>query len=162
MWQTLNAGPIDQPKDVYYMMLLPDSPELIPSARFYLRHLSDTYESMRLGRHLPWPRTALGQQAKTPDGLLIGMPPPGEEYDGCVRIGSGRFVSFNRRVFPELLCKEQWEPILTLPLSSSKESRNMSRTRLCSLNFRFEVEKGEKMREFSPMRHASRSNCLPC
>ncbi|VDK45821.1 unnamed protein product, partial [Cylicostephanus goldi] len=68
-WEHLSLGPIDQPKDVLYLTVVPDSSDVCNMALKYMEQLSQMYERMRLGRHIAWPTGADGR-------------------DGCVRVGS--------------------------------------------------------------------------
>ncbi|VDO30104.1 unnamed protein product [Haemonchus placei] len=67
-WEHLSLGPIDQPKDVLYLVVVPDNPDICNLAVKYLEQLSQMYERMRLGRH-------------------IAMPTGVDSRDGCVRVG---------------------------------------------------------------------------
>ncbi|KAJ1346251.1 Let-19p [Parelaphostrongylus tenuis] len=67
-WEHLSLGPIDQPKDVLYLTVVPDSAEICTMAVKYMEQLSQMYERMRLGRHIAWPTGVDGR-------------------DGCVRVG---------------------------------------------------------------------------
>uniref|UniRef100_A0A0K0CV32 Mediator of RNA polymerase II transcription subunit 13 n=1 Tax=Angiostrongylus cantonensis TaxID=6313 RepID=A0A0K0CV32_ANGCA len=67
-WEHLSLGPIDQPKDVLYLAVVPDSAEICGMAVKYMEQLSQMYERMRFGRHIAWPTGVDGR-------------------DGCVRVG---------------------------------------------------------------------------
>ncbi|KJH46449.1 hypothetical protein DICVIV_07479 [Dictyocaulus viviparus] len=67
-WEHLSLGPIDQPKDILYLLVVPDNNEIYSMAVKYIEQLSQMYERMRLGRHIPWPTGCEGR-------------------DGCVRVG---------------------------------------------------------------------------
>ncbi|CAD6195329.1 unnamed protein product [Caenorhabditis auriculariae] len=53
--ENAKVGPIDQPKDVMYIALVPDCDAIHDKAAVFMEELSTTYERMRLGRHIPWP-----------------------------------------------------------------------------------------------------------
>ncbi|KAK6732946.1 hypothetical protein RB195_016991 [Necator americanus] len=68
-WEHLSLGPIDQPKDVLYLTVVPDNSDVCAMATKYMEQLSQMYERMRLGRHIAWPSG-------------------GDGRDGCVKVGS--------------------------------------------------------------------------
>ena len=50
-----SLGPIDQPKDVMYITIIPDDPTIYEKAVEFMDNVTATYERMRLGRHIPFP-----------------------------------------------------------------------------------------------------------
>ncbi|VDM59016.1 unnamed protein product [Angiostrongylus costaricensis] len=66
-WEHLSLGPIDQPKDVLYLAVVPDIYGVIVHLRCKILYLR-MYERMRFGRHIAWPTGVDGR-------------------DGCVRVG---------------------------------------------------------------------------
>lgn len=71
-WESLNLGPVDQPKDVLYLTVIPDSAELHDKTSRYMEDFSQCYERMRFGRHIPLIR---GDNLK--DGIIrLGMRGP--------------------------------------------------------------------------------------
>ncbi|CAL2032838.1 unnamed protein product [Caenorhabditis brenneri] len=48
-------GPIDQPKDVMYITIIPDDDLIFEQAVNFMDTVTETYETMRLGRHIPFP-----------------------------------------------------------------------------------------------------------
>ncbi|VDL81075.1 unnamed protein product [Nippostrongylus brasiliensis] len=68
-WEHLSLGPIDQPKDVLYLAVVPDNNDFCSLAVRYMEQLNQMYERMRFGRH-------------------IAMPTGVDNRDGLVRVGS--------------------------------------------------------------------------
>lgn len=62
-WDRLLLEPYSYSRDAAYVVLLPDSPALLPRVKAFFRDLSTAYEQCRLGRHSPLVRLAK-------DGLL--------------------------------------------------------------------------------------------
>lgn len=50
-----SLGPIDQPKDVMYITIIPDDPTIYEKTVEFMDNVTATYERMRLGRHIPFP-----------------------------------------------------------------------------------------------------------
>lgn len=48
-------GPVDQPKDVMYITIIPDDDDIFERAVEFMDTVTDVYERMRLGRHIPFP-----------------------------------------------------------------------------------------------------------
>lgn len=53
MWDQLNLEPYSTTRDVAYLVLTPGSQFLMPRVKTYFRELSNTYEFLRLGKHVP-------------------------------------------------------------------------------------------------------------
>ncbi|CAJ0959877.1 unnamed protein product, partial [Mesorhabditis belari] len=54
-WEAVSLGPIDQPKDVFYLAITYDDPDLSEKTANYFEEMSRKYEQMRLGKHLQLP-----------------------------------------------------------------------------------------------------------
>ncbi|UMM17620.1 hypothetical protein L5515_014078 [Caenorhabditis briggsae] len=48
-------GPVDQPKDVMYITIIPDNDDIYERTVKFMHTMTETYERMRLGRHIPFP-----------------------------------------------------------------------------------------------------------
>lgn len=52
VWEKLSLGPYDQPKDVLYLAVVPDSNVVVEKTRIFLEELSKVYERHRFGKHV--------------------------------------------------------------------------------------------------------------
>uniref|UniRef100_A0A8R1EJ77 Mediator of RNA polymerase II transcription subunit 13 n=1 Tax=Caenorhabditis japonica TaxID=281687 RepID=A0A8R1EJ77_CAEJA len=50
-----SLGPIDQPKDVMYLTIIPDDDVIYEKTVKFMEELTEKYEKMHLGRHIPFP-----------------------------------------------------------------------------------------------------------
>ncbi|CAI2341364.1 unnamed protein product [Caenorhabditis sp. 36 PRJEB53466] len=48
-------GPVDQPKDIMYLTIIPDDLETYEKTVKFMEDLTEMYEKMRLGKHIPFP-----------------------------------------------------------------------------------------------------------
>uniref|UniRef100_A0A915CHH7 Mediator of RNA polymerase II transcription subunit 13 n=1 Tax=Parascaris univalens TaxID=6257 RepID=A0A915CHH7_PARUN len=56
MWEKMTLEPYDQPKDVLYIAVVPDSLVCVEKSKKYFDDLSRIYEQCRFGRHIPLAR----------------------------------------------------------------------------------------------------------
>uniref|UniRef100_A0A1I7UBP5 Mediator of RNA polymerase II transcription subunit 13 n=1 Tax=Caenorhabditis tropicalis TaxID=1561998 RepID=A0A1I7UBP5_9PELO len=54
-YEQASLGPIDQPKDIMYLTIIPDDDDIYERTVDFMDAVTDTYETMRLGHHIPFP-----------------------------------------------------------------------------------------------------------
>jgi len=59
-WDTLSLEPWAPPRDVAYIILAPDSEILLDSVKTFFKSLSNTYSSLKLGKHCPITKVSWG------------------------------------------------------------------------------------------------------
>ncbi|GMS84839.1 hypothetical protein PENTCL1PPCAC_7014 [Pristionchus entomophagus] len=76
-WEQFNLGPIDIPKDVLYLAVVPDDEKVFDMTVVYMRRLSKMYElNLRLGRHVAYlVKDDLTLRTPVREGIVRASPP---------------------------------------------------------------------------------------
>lgn len=74
-WEQYNLGPIDVPKDVLYLAIVPDDDRVYDMMVAYLRRLSKMYEqNLRLGRHVGYLARDEPMRTQVREGIVRAIP----------------------------------------------------------------------------------------
>ncbi|CAJ0585616.1 unnamed protein product, partial [Mesorhabditis spiculigera] len=85
LWESASFGPVDQPKDVFYLVCTLDDSQLADRAQNYFEELSKRYEQLRYGKHVPLPRN----DPKETNGIL--RVPPVRQQNNQLQMSSCAF-----------------------------------------------------------------------